>query len=59
MQFWPLAAGILAIGLAALCTIALFIRLGRSRVRGISPHHRGNRATDLKNAAEDAERSNR
>ena len=31
MQFWPFGVGILAIGLAALCAIALFIRLGRFR----------------------------
>lgn len=59
MQIWPLAAGIVAIALATLVVIAIFIKLGRSGVRGISPHHRWNRATDLKNAAEASDRANR
>lgn len=52
MQFWPLALGIVAAGVATLCAIVFFIKMGPPAGNGISPHHRSNEATDLRNAKE-------
>lgn len=52
MEFWPLAVVVLASGLAALAGIVVMTRLHKPNTKGISPHHRWNRRTDLLHARE-------
>ncbi len=55
MQFWPFAVGIAGSGVVTLVAIAFFIKIQRPDVKGVSPHHKWNQATDLRQA----ERSDR